>query len=227
MPGNPCGRHSRRRQTIRRRTSTWAPGGGEKRCEGAERYLKAALKYDPQMAQAAYNLCILLSKDRLEGAVRYCRKASELRPDDPKYAYTLAFFLHRKGETAEAVRTLKAITEKHPDIRMRVASRGHHEKQGGQTMRNKRTATGASIGIVICLMMALCLPALAQIDPLPSWNNGPAKQAIIGFVRAAADKANPEYVAPEARIAVFDQDGTTWVEMPVYPQAISHSTRSA
>ncbi|HET7317832.1 MAG TPA: tetratricopeptide repeat protein [Nitrospirota bacterium] len=82
--------------------------------KGAERYLKAALKYDPQMAQAAYNLCILLSKDRLEGAVRYCRKASELRPDDPKYAYTLAFFLHRKGETAEAVRTLKAITEKHP-----------------------------------------------------------------------------------------------------------------
>ena len=82
--------------------------------KGAERYLKAALKYDPQMAQAAYNLCILLSKDRLEDAVPYCRKASELRPDDPKYAYTLAFFLHRKGETAEAVRTLKAITEKHP-----------------------------------------------------------------------------------------------------------------
>jgi tetratricopeptide (TPR) repeat protein len=80
----------------------------------AERYLKAALKYDPQMAQAAYNLCILLSKDRLEGAVPYCRKASELRPDDPRYAYTLAFFLYRKGETAEAVRTLKAVTEKHP-----------------------------------------------------------------------------------------------------------------
>ncbi|HSP55020.1 MAG TPA: tetratricopeptide repeat protein, partial [Dehalococcoidia bacterium] len=80
----------------------------------AERYLKAALKYDPQMAQAAYNLCILLSKDRLEGAVHYCRKASELRPDDPTYAYTLAFFLYRKGETAEAVRTLKAITKKHP-----------------------------------------------------------------------------------------------------------------
>ncbi|MFA6148125.1 MAG: tetratricopeptide repeat protein [bacterium] len=80
----------------------------------AERYLKAALKYDPRMAEAAYNLCILLSKDRLEDAVPYCRKASGLRPDDPAYAYTLAFFLHRKGETAEAVRTLKAITEKHP-----------------------------------------------------------------------------------------------------------------
>jgi phosphoglycolate phosphatase-like HAD superfamily hydrolase len=87
-------------------------------------------------------------------------------------------------------------------------------------MRNNRTATGASIGIVICLVMALCLPALAQTDPLPSWNDGPAKQAIIGFVRATADKANPGYVAPEERIAVFDQDGTTWVEQPVYPQVM-------
>ena len=87
-------------------------------------------------------------------------------------------------------------------------------------MRNKRTTTGASIGIVICLVMALCLPALAQTDPLPSWNDGPAKQAIIGFVRATVDKANPGYVAPEERIAVFDQDGTTWVEQPVYPQAM-------
>ena len=66
------------------------------------------------MAHTAYYLCSLLSKDRLEGAVGYCRKASELQPDDPTYAYTLAFFLHRKGETAEAVRTLKAIMERHP-----------------------------------------------------------------------------------------------------------------
>jgi tetratricopeptide (TPR) repeat protein len=85
--------------------------------KGAEEYLKAALRYDPLMAQAAHNLCIILSKDRLGEAVEYCRKASGLRPDDPKYGYSLAFFLNQKGETAEAVRILKLITEKHPVYR--------------------------------------------------------------------------------------------------------------
>ena len=93
-------------------------------------------------------------------------------------------------------------------------------------MRNKRAATGASIGIVICLVMALCLPALAQTDPLPSWNDGPAKQVIIGFVRATVDKANPGYVAPEERIAVFDNDGTLWAEQPMYFQLIQSSQLS-
>lgn len=80
----------------------------------AELQLKAALKNDPQMAQAALNLCVLLSKDRLEEAVGFCRDAARLRPDDPKVAYTLAFYLHQKGETAEAIAALKAIVEKHP-----------------------------------------------------------------------------------------------------------------
>jgi tetratricopeptide (TPR) repeat protein len=81
----------------------------------AETSLKAALKHDPQMAQAAYNLCVLLSKDRVEEAVGFCKDASRLRPDNPKYAYTLAFYLHQKGETAEAISTLTAIVEKHPE----------------------------------------------------------------------------------------------------------------
>jgi len=50
-------------------------------------------------------------------------------------------------------------------------------------------------------------------DPLPSWNDGPAKQAILAFVKEVTDnKSNPKYVAPEDRIATFDQDGTLWVE---------------
>jgi haloacid dehalogenase-like hydrolase len=55
-------------------------------------------------------------------------------------------------------------------------------------------------------------------DPLPSWNEGPAKQAIIAFVRETTTAGNPKFVEPEARIATFDQDGTTWVEQPVYAQ---------
>lgn len=68
----------------------------------------------------------------------------------------------------------------------------------------------------LCCLLLLATAALAQPDPLPSWNAGPAKQAILAFVQATTDAANPGYVPPEARIATFDQDGTTWVEQPMY-----------
>ena len=52
---------------------------------------------------------------------------------------------------------------------------------------------------------------------LPSWNDGPAKQAIVAFVQATTiDKTSPKFVPPEERIATFDQDGTLWVEHPMY-----------
>ncbi len=57
-------------------------------------------------------------------------------------------------------------------------------------------------------------------DPLASWNEGPAKQAILDFVRATTDPASPKLVPPDERIATFDQDGTLWVEHPVYSQLI-------
>jgi phosphoserine phosphatase len=53
---------------------------------------------------------------------------------------------------------------------------------------------------------------------LPSWRDGAAKQAILDFVRATTEESSPTYVAPDERIAVFDQDGTLWVEQPVYTQ---------
>ena len=61
-------------------------------------------------------------------------------------------------------------------------------------------------------------PASAQATgtPLASWNDGPAKQAILDFVRATTDQASPKFVPPEERIATFDQDGTLWVEHPMY-----------
>jgi phosphoglycolate phosphatase-like HAD superfamily hydrolase len=58
------------------------------------------------------------------------------------------------------------------------------------------------------------------IDWLPSWSDGPAKQAISGFVRTTIERSSPSYVSPEDRIAVFDQDGTLWVEHPMYTQVI-------
>src|SRR5262249_13836757 len=59
-----------------------------------------------------------------------------------------------------------------------------------------------------------------QASALASWNDGPAKQAIIDFVRATTDQASPKFVQPKDRIATFDQDGTLWVEHPMYTQVV-------
>jgi hypothetical protein len=67
------------------------------------------------------------------------------------------------------------------------------------------------------LSLASATQARAQ-DPLPSWNDGAAKQAILDFVQATTDQASPKFVAPAERIAVFDNDGTLWVEHPMYTQ---------
>jgi hypothetical protein len=69
--------------------------------------------------------------------------------------------------------------------------------------------------ILLCFL--ICAAVSAQ-DPLPSWNDGPAKQAIINFVRETTNQANPNFVPPAERIATFDQDGTLWVEHPMYSQ---------
>src|SRR5689334_14742352 len=57
-------------------------------------------------------------------------------------------------------------------------------------------------------------------EALPSWNDGPAKQAILEFVKATTTQGNPQFVPPEARVATFDQDGTLWVEHPMYTQVM-------
>lgn len=58
----------------------------------------------------------------------------------------------------------------------------------------------------------------AQTDPLPSWNDTPAKQAIIEFVGRVTVVGSADFVAPSDRIATFDNDGTLWVEQPMYVQ---------
>ena len=70
--------------------------------------------------------------------------------------------------------------------------------------------------------VALCFAPLSgnAADPLPSWNDGPAKKAIADFVRATTDKSSPKFVPPPERIATFDQDGTLWAEHPIYSQVM-------
>jgi phosphoserine phosphatase len=74
--------------------------------------------------------------------------------------------------------------------------------------------------LMLVALLAIGAQAFAQTDPLPSWNDGPAKQAIVAFVRATTDQSSPTFVPHEARIAAFDQDGTLWVEHPMYTQVI-------
>ena len=71
---------------------------------------------------------------------------------------------------------------------------------------------------VFVLWALLAAGAYAQTDPLPSWNDGPAKQAIIEFVQTTTTEGSAKFVPPAERIATFDQDGTLWVEHPVYSQ---------
>ena len=74
--------------------------------------------------------------------------------------------------------------------------------------------------VILIVVAGLVVPAQAADDPLASWNDGPAKQAIIAFVNAATDQASPNYVPPGDRIATFDQDGTLYVEHPLYTQGV-------
>ena len=55
-------------------------------------------------------------------------------------------------------------------------------------------------------------------DPLPSWNDGPAKTAIVEFIRTTTADDSPKFIPPAERIVTFDQDGTLWVEHPMYSQ---------
>ncbi len=86
----------------------------------------------------------------------------------------------------------------------------------------RRTLISAlpALGVAMGAFVPVAATAQTPSGPLASWNDGPAKQAILDFIRATTDKASPNYVAPEDRISTFDQDGTLWVEHPVYTQAM-------
>ena len=72
-------------------------------------------------------------------------------------------------------------------------------------------------------LLAACAPlpgAAPAGDPLPSWNEGANKQRIVSFVRAVSTPGSKDFVAPDERVAVFDNDGTLWLEYPVYTQVM-------
>jgi phosphoglycolate phosphatase-like HAD superfamily hydrolase len=81
----------------------------------------------------------------------------------------------------------------------------------------KQAMTGRVMLVTLVLAFGR---ACARADPLPSWNDGPAKQAIVAFVKETTEPGSPKLVPPAERIATFDQDGTLWVEHPMYSQVV-------
>jgi haloacid dehalogenase-like hydrolase len=74
--------------------------------------------------------------------------------------------------------------------------------------------------LAAALLLLQSIAAASAQAPLASWNDGPAKQAILAFVQSVTASASPSYVPPEQRLATSDQDGTLWVEHPVYTQVV-------
>jgi phosphoserine phosphatase len=74
------------------------------------------------------------------------------------------------------------------------------------------------LGILASLFM--CMAVVAASEPLPSWNDGATKQAIMDFVVRVTKDGSADYVPEAQRVAVFDNDGTLWTEQPMYVQAL-------
>ncbi|MEE9212472.1 MAG: HAD family hydrolase [Phycisphaeraceae bacterium] len=70
------------------------------------------------------------------------------------------------------------------------------------------------------ILTMIVFQGCTSVDPLPSWNDTAAKHTILDFVHAVTDPASTSYVAPDQRIATFDNDGTLWCEKPNYPQVV-------
>jgi hypothetical protein len=78
--------------------------------------------------------------------------------------------------------------------------------------------SAAALSVSIGTSFSFLKQAHAQTDSLPSWNDGAAKQAILNFVARVTREGSPDFVPSAERIATFDNDGTLWVEHPMYTQ---------
>jgi phosphoserine phosphatase len=88
---------------------------------------------------------------------------------------------------------------------------------GDVTMRSHlRSLLAFVLALTTCL--AIATRALAEADPLASWNDGATKQAIVDFVQKTTDKSSPDFVPAAERIVTFDNDGTLWPSHPMYTQ---------
>src|SRR4051794_17240556 len=90
---------------------------------------------------------------------------------------------------------------------------------------NARVALFAALGVAALLVLIARdqqhpPPTLVVGPALPSWNEGDAKRALLDFVGRVTQEGGKDFVPPEERVAVFDNDGTLWTEHPIYFQVL-------
>ena len=73
-----------------------------------------------------------------------------------------------------------------------------------------------SLSFLLVTLVLVIAPSVRAADPLASWNDCKAKQAIIDFVAKVTNQGSPNFVPVAERIAVFDNDGTLWAEQPMF-----------
>ena len=71
------------------------------------------------------------------------------------------------------------------------------------------------VAVAVAVVLALAATVVRAADPLPSWNDGPAKRSVIAFVEKVSKEGSPDFVPVAQRIATFDNDGTLWCEKPM------------
>jgi len=94
----------------------------------------------------------------------------------------------------------------------------HEHKPLSQWLKWISLPTLALIGVLATNLLLAEDSGTSQTTPLPSWNEGPAKLAILDFVERVTTTGSRDFVPPEDRIATFDNDGTLWPEHPMYTQ---------
>ncbi len=87
-----------------------------------------------------------------------------------------------------------------------------------ETQRSQRLRRARHLAFGLAVVFVAVTTAPAQSDPLPSWNDGASKRAIIDFVSRVIKEGGPDFVPVSQRIATFDNDGTLWSEQPIYFQ---------
>jgi len=127
------------------------------------------------------------------------------------------------GSELRALRCHEIVTR--GDVRVGIVARGPScDTAGARDQKPARhmKKIGHWFGLAAWLA-ALSLEAAD--DALPSWNDGPAKESVVAFVREVTAAGTASFVAPAERIAVFDNDGTLWTEQPSYTQFVFATDR--
>src|SRR4051794_13448018 len=124
-----------------------------------------------------------------------------------------------KAQLSRSTRTRRMRASPTSQTNVRPLSKGGDMKPSVSAIGVSRRVLLSTLAVLPALAGSLRFPsAQAQADPLPSWNDGPVKSSISDFVARVTMQGGPDFVPVQQRIATFDNDGTLWIEQPMYIQ---------